>query len=573
MVARAREDHNPLRATRNPLARASKAHADRLARRPCRGQAPRRALARRRRACVSAVLLRSLRTALSLRARSHGPRYGSSRGRGAGRAIARAAKPRELPWRGAALHLAVRDLPQPRSRSGLARAGAAKRTSSCSRIIRTLRAAVDSLVSAGDDPEAELEREQRARYIQVALDRLPPRYGDALEWKYVEGFSAQEIAARLNIGLEAANSLLARAKRAFKETYAAMLELRAAIGERSAMSDAREKQLEEPGDDLADVVRPRRCARAPERSRRSGGVRGAARRMARAHGGAPAAPRCSRFAAAAAASLAVAALGYLWLQSRTPSAPATLATIELVEGGDVTWRDDRSQVQPLGARREFAEGQRLATGPGIARRAALARRRLVAPRFELAARARVCRRRATDGRQPVLRFGRRRRAKRRSAPTLAVQTPAGEVVHIGTQFMVTRRGRRGRAQRSRRAGQGHGRRLRARRRHQRGARFARRRHARRDRDRRPRRALGVGGGRRSADRARRPHDVRRRRVGRARDRPARRLRDADGRDASPRRRAARHRSAQPPSGILTLLPHLTGLAYEIRDDAIVVSEP
>jgi ferric-dicitrate binding protein FerR (iron transport regulator) len=28
-----------------------------------------------------------------------------------------------------------------------------------------------------------------------------------------------------------------------------------------------------------------------------------------------------------------------------------------------------------------------------------------------------------------------------------------------------------------------------------------------------------------------------------------------------------------PSGILTLLPHLTGLAYQIRDDTIVVSEP
>ena len=28
-----------------------------------------------------------------------------------------------------------------------------------------------------------------------------------------------------------------------------------------------------------------------------------------------------------------------------------------------------------------------------------------------------------------------------------------------------------------------------------------------------------------------------------------------------------------PGGILTLLPHLTGLAYEIRDDTIVVLEP
>lgn len=86
-----------------------------------------------------------------------------------------------------------------------------------------LRAAVDSLAAADDDPADELAREQRARSIQVALDRLPPRYGDALEWKYVEGFSAQEIAARLNIGLEAANSLLARAKRAFKEAYTEIL--------------------------------------------------------------------------------------------------------------------------------------------------------------------------------------------------------------------------------------------------------------------------------------------------------------------------------------------------------------
>jgi RNA polymerase sigma-70 factor (ECF subfamily) len=86
------------------------------------------------------------------------------------------------------------------------------------------RAAIESFAADGDDPADEVERDQRARHIQVALDRLPPRYGDALEWKYVEGFSAQEIAARLNIGIEAANSLLARAKRAFKETYASMLE-------------------------------------------------------------------------------------------------------------------------------------------------------------------------------------------------------------------------------------------------------------------------------------------------------------------------------------------------------------
>jgi RNA polymerase sigma-70 factor (ECF subfamily) len=96
-------------------------------------------------------------------------------------------------------------------------------------------AAIDSL-AASDDPADELQRDQRARHIQVALDRLPPRYGDALEWRYVEGFSAQEIAARLNIGIEAANSLLARAKRAFKETYASMREQELAASRASETS-------------------------------------------------------------------------------------------------------------------------------------------------------------------------------------------------------------------------------------------------------------------------------------------------------------------------------------------------
>lgn len=92
------------------------------------------------------------------------------------------------------------------------------------------RAALDSWHADDDEPVDELEREQRVHHIQTALDRLPPKYGDVLEWKYVEGFSAQEIAARLNVGLEAANSLLARAKRAFKETYDSMLQI-PAVGE------------------------------------------------------------------------------------------------------------------------------------------------------------------------------------------------------------------------------------------------------------------------------------------------------------------------------------------------------
>ena len=38
----------------------------------------------------------------------------------------------------------------------------------------------------------------------MALDRLPAHYGNALEWKYIYGFSVEEIAGKLGVGIEAA---------------------------------------------------------------------------------------------------------------------------------------------------------------------------------------------------------------------------------------------------------------------------------------------------------------------------------------------------------------------------------
>jgi RNA polymerase sigma-70 factor (ECF subfamily) len=86
-----------------------------------------------------------------------------------------------------------------------------------------IRAAVDALAAPpSDEPEANFRRLETTRLIQVALDRLPTHYGDALEWKYVYGFSVDEIADKLGIGLEAAQSILARAKRAFHDVYGAL---------------------------------------------------------------------------------------------------------------------------------------------------------------------------------------------------------------------------------------------------------------------------------------------------------------------------------------------------------------
>ena len=74
-------------------------------------------------------------------------------------------------------------------------------------------AALDSLWTvAGDGPEDALGRREIARLVHVALDRLPARHADALEWKYVDGLSVKEIAERLCVSPKAAESLLTRAR-------------------------------------------------------------------------------------------------------------------------------------------------------------------------------------------------------------------------------------------------------------------------------------------------------------------------------------------------------------------------
>jgi RNA polymerase sigma-70 factor (ECF subfamily) len=55
------------------------------------------------------------------------------------------------------------------------------------------------------------------RIVHAVLDRLPARYGEALELKYIEGRSVEEIGDRLGIGHTAAQSLLARARVAFRD--------------------------------------------------------------------------------------------------------------------------------------------------------------------------------------------------------------------------------------------------------------------------------------------------------------------------------------------------------------------
>jgi RNA polymerase sigma-70 factor (ECF subfamily) len=73
--------------------------------------------------------------------------------------------------------------------------------------------------SGAHDAEAALLRAESASRVHVTLDALPARYAHVLEWKYLEQLSVEAIALRLGVGIKAAESLLGRARRAFRETH------------------------------------------------------------------------------------------------------------------------------------------------------------------------------------------------------------------------------------------------------------------------------------------------------------------------------------------------------------------
>jgi RNA polymerase sigma-70 factor (ECF subfamily) len=67
-----------------------------------------------------------------------------------------------------------------------------------------------------DEPLHCYGADETRRIVQSVLDRLPDRYGDVLEWKYIEGRSVEEIAELLGVGQIAVQSMLARARVAFR---------------------------------------------------------------------------------------------------------------------------------------------------------------------------------------------------------------------------------------------------------------------------------------------------------------------------------------------------------------------
>ena len=81
-----------------------------------------------------------------------------------------------------------------------------------------LQAILDAMTGPElDRPDVEAWRGDVGRAVQATLDRLPEHYAAVLEWKYIEEASIAEIAARLAVGPKAAESLLTRARLAFRD--------------------------------------------------------------------------------------------------------------------------------------------------------------------------------------------------------------------------------------------------------------------------------------------------------------------------------------------------------------------
>lgn len=84
-------------------------------------------------------------------------------------------------------------------------------------------AALDALTAEVGGPEAAAARGETVRLVHVLLDRLPPRYAAALEWKYIDSLPVGEIAGRLGISPKAAESILTRAREAFREGFTVLM--------------------------------------------------------------------------------------------------------------------------------------------------------------------------------------------------------------------------------------------------------------------------------------------------------------------------------------------------------------
>lgn len=68
-----------------------------------------------------------------------------------------------------------------------------------------------------DEPSASQEQRERRAEIRSVMDGLPEQHRLVLEWKYVDRLSVRSIADRMDVSEKAAESILFRARRDFRD--------------------------------------------------------------------------------------------------------------------------------------------------------------------------------------------------------------------------------------------------------------------------------------------------------------------------------------------------------------------
>jgi len=82
-----------------------------------------------------------------------------------------------------------------------------------------VQAALESMSADDFRPETAQTQREIGEFVRATLQHLPGRYATALEMKYVNGNSVVEIARELGLSEKATESLLTRARKAFKEGF------------------------------------------------------------------------------------------------------------------------------------------------------------------------------------------------------------------------------------------------------------------------------------------------------------------------------------------------------------------
>jgi RNA polymerase sigma-70 factor (ECF subfamily) len=98
------------------------------------------------------------------------------------------------------------------------RAGARELEAMFCRIDTTLAELLAALDGAPLSDEL-IAREQTREMVAMTIANLQDRHRTILERKYVAGLSLEELAGELGVSVDAAKSLLARARRAFRATF------------------------------------------------------------------------------------------------------------------------------------------------------------------------------------------------------------------------------------------------------------------------------------------------------------------------------------------------------------------